>query len=822
MLFVYSFGRGEGSVRVNGLANDVRYALRTLGKSPGFTMVSLATLAIGIGANTAIFSFVDAALLKPLPYRDADRIVRVLEKPPGGLRNGISTLNFLDWQRQNTVFQYLAAQTGSTVTLSGRGEPVQLRGALVSAHYFDIFGIKAVMGRTFAADEDQPGKEHVAVLSHALWMSQFGGDPNLVGQTIRLDGEPTTVIGILPETSRLYGEIWTPLVFKPENMTRNFHWFGAFAKLKPNVSLEKARLQMDAIGARIARDYPDSNKGWGVIIERFADVIVGPELRDSLYVMLAAVGMVLLIGCANLANLSLARGAARDREVAVRAALGAPRGRLIRQFLTENVVLAMGGGVIGLGVGTAMIAALKAAIPPDALPPEIHATLDGRLLLFTLALSAFTGIVFGLAPALGATRTNLVASLKEGARGTIGSGRRLRDALVVAEVALAFVLLAGAGLLIRSFFQMQGADVGFDSTNVLTAGLPLSDKRHPDPVQLNRYLREIETNLEALPGVREVAFASALPMQGWGYGMPFQIADQPMVDRANRQACFFKMVSPSYFHALGMKLRKGRGLSDRDVEGAPPVTVINQTMARKYFPNRDPVGKRILVQQIVPGKTQLGPEIAWEVAGVVADERVTSLDERMDSPGMYVPNEQSPVYFGGLVVRAAIDPRRLEKAMRAAIYSLDKDQALTEVKTLEQIKTESLAGDRLQSILLAVFASIALLLAAVGIYGVISYAVTQRTGEIGIRTALGASRGNLLGLILRHGFGMTAVGLALGFAGALGLTRLLATMLFGVGAWDPLTLTADAGMLGCVALLACYLPARRALQVDPVVALRYE
>ncbi len=683
--------------------NSLQYACRTLSKSPGFTIVSLITLAIGIGANTAIFSFVDSALLKPLPYPDADRIVRVLEKPPGFPRNGIASLNFLDWQSQNTVFDHMAAQTGGPLTLTGYGEPVQLRGARVSAHYFDIFSIMPVLGRTFAADEDQRGKERVAVLSHAVWVSQFGADPKMVGRTIRLDGQPYTVVGVLPAGGtfdRSYDQIWTPLAFEPENMTRNFHWFGSFAKLKRGVTLEKARAQMDAIGARIAQDYPDSNKGWGVVVERFSDVIVDEDLRLSLYVLLAAVAMVLLIGCVNLANLMLLRGAARAREVALRSALGAGRQRLIRQFLTESVLLSLAGGVLGVGVGYATMAALKAALPPYSLPAEVNVTMDGRVLLFALAVSVLTGVLFGLAPALGATKTDLVVSLKEGGGGTIGGAKhKLRGALVVAEVALAFVLLTGAGLLIRSFFQMQQADPGVDTTNVLTAQLPLSDKLYPDPVRLDSYLREIETNLQALPGVRDVAFTSALPMQGWGYGMPFQIAAQPTVDRANRKACFFKMVSPSYFRAVGMRLRKGRGLSDRDLAGAPPVTVVNETMARKYFPKQDPIGQRILVQKIIPGKTQLGPEIAWEVVGVVADERVTSLDNKRDNPGMYVTNEQSPVYFGGLVVRAAINPAGLEKAVRKAVSDTNKDQPVTDVKTLEQIKTRRRwRGDRLRSL----------------------------------------------------------------------------------------------------------------------------
>lgn len=806
---------------------DLRFGLRTLWKSPAFTAVAVATLAIGIGANTAIFSFVDGVLLKPLPYTDPDRILRVLEKPPGGGRNGISTLNFLDWQKDNTVFDYMAAQTGDSTTLTGNGEPVQLRAGLVSPHYFDIFGVTAVLGRAFAGDEDQAGKDHVVILGHPLWATQFGADPNIVGRTILLDGEPNTVIGVLPAGGafdRAYNQLWRPLAFKPSNMTRNFHWFGSFAKLKSGVTLQKARAQMDAIGARIAHDYPDSNKGWGVNVERYSEVLVGNQVRQSLYVLLAAVGMVLLIGCANLANLTLARGTAREREVAIRSSLGAGRWRLVRQFLTENVLLSLCGGLLGVAVGYATMASLKMALPPFTLPREANVTMDGRVLLFALLLSGFTGILFGLAPALHATRPDLAGSMKEGGRGASAGGarQRVRGALVVTEMALAFLLLTGAGLLIRSFFAMQNVDTGFDSTNVITAGLPIANKRYPDADQLNVYLRQIKDNIEALPGVRGVALTSALPLEGWGYGMPFQIADRPVVDRANRQACFFKMVSPSYFAVLGMKLRKGRLLNDRDVKGGPPAAVINETMARKYFPKEEPVGKRILIQEIVPGKTQLGPEIPWEVVGVVMDEKVSDLDDKGDNPGVYVTNLQSPAYGQALLVRTAIVPSSLQQAIGKAVHAINKDQTLTDVKTLEQIKAESVAPDRLQSLLLTVFAVIAMLLSAIGIYGVVSYSVVQRTHEIGIRAALGATTGDVLLLILRGGMLMSGLGLVLGFAGVLGLTRLLATLLFGVGSRDPVTIAAVAGILAAVALLACYIPARRASRVDPVVALRYE
>ncbi|HWC00098.1 MAG TPA: FtsX-like permease family protein, partial [Bryobacteraceae bacterium] len=549
---------------------------------------------------------------------------------------------------------------------------------------------------------------------------------------------------------------------------------------------------MDTIGARIARDYPDSNKGWGVAIDRFSDMLVGRQVRTYLQVLLAAVGMVLLIGCANLANLTLARGTVREREIAIRFSLGAGRWRVVRQLLTESVLVSICGGVFGVGLGYAMMTALRAAVPRYTLPPEADIAMDARVLLFALLLSVLTGLLFGLAPALHSTRMNLAGAMKEGGRGASagGLGQRIRSGLVISEVALAFVLLTGAGLLMRSFFEILHVDPGFDSTNVLTAGLPIPEKRFPNPEQLNVYLRQVVGELGSLPGVRDVALTSALPLDGWGYGMPFLIAGRQFVDRANRRACYFKMVTPSYFHALGMRLKKGRFLTESDVKGAPPVTVINETMARKYFENQEPLGQRILIQEIVPGKTQLGAEIPWEVVGVVADEKVNGLADKSDNPGVYVSNEQSPVYYQGLVIRAALDPSRLVQAVRRAVRKVDKDQPLTDVKTLEQIKSESMATSELESWLLAAFAGVAMLLSAVGIYGVISYSVAQRTHELGIRAALGASTSSLLRLVFRGGLLMTGIGLALGLAGTLGLTRWMASLLFGVGAQDPMTIMA--------------------------------
>ncbi len=808
------------------LVNDIRYAGRTLLKSPGFTLVAIITLALSLGANTAIFSFVNAVLLKPPSYPEPDRIVRVLEAPPGGGRNGISTLNFLDWQKENTCFDFMAAITGGSVSMTGTEEPVQIPGYRVSARHFDILGMHAALGRMFAEGEDQPGKDHVAILGNGLWRSQFGGDPKVIGRSIILDGEAHTIIGVLPAGTPLergWAKIWRPLTFKPDNMTRNFHWFGAIARLKQGVTLEQARAQMDAIGKRIAADFPDSNKGWGVGVDRLVDTMVGNELRQSLYVLLAAVGMVLLIACANLANLSLMRVVGREREIAIRMALGAGRWALLRQFLTESFVIALAGGALGLVVGQLAMIGLKATMPMYALPPEADVTLDGRVLLFSFLLTLLTGVIVGLLPALQAARPNLTHSLKQGGVGSsAGSHAHVRSGLVVAEVALAFMLLASAGLLIRSLDKISHVDPGFDSTNILTFRLPVSDQRFPDPAGLNAYVRQIDARLRALPGVTDVALTSALPMQGWGYGMPFQIAGQKTVDRANRQSCFFKMVSPSYHRTLSMRLLQGRLLTDNDLHGAPPVTVINETMAKKSFPGVSPIGKQVLVQDIVPGKTQLGEEIPWEVVGVVANEKVGGLDDTYEPQGMYVSNAQSPVYFQSVMLRSTIDTALLREAAKKAVHEFSSDQALSDMKTLDTIKDDSLGNNRFRALLLGTFAGASLLLSAIGIYGVISYSVTQRTREIGIRTALGASPGDVQRLVLRHGMGLSILGLLLGVAGSFALTQLLASLLFGVGGRDPVTLTVVALVLGLVALLACFIPARRATKVDPLIALRHE
>lgn len=810
---------------MSGLFPDIRFALRSMRKNPGFTAVAILTLALGLGANTAIFSFVDAVLLKPLPYSKPEEIVNMFEKPPGGGQNSISALNYLDWANQNTVFQNMAAINWGSVTFSGTGEPQELKTQFVSATYFDIFRTKAALGRTFLRDEDQPGKGKVIVLSNRIWQKHFGADPHIAGKVITVNQEPYTVLGVLPANSpydRGWPEVWVPLVFSREQLTRDFHYMNAVGRLKPGISFEQARVQMDSIAGRIAKDYPNSNKGWGISMKKLTEDVTGSNLRQSLYTLLAAVAAVLLIGCTNLANLMLARSTARNREVAIRSALGAKRSRLLRQLLTESMLLWVLGGVTGVLLGYGFLHVLQISLPEHMIPSHAEVSLDWRVLLYMLGLTLLTGLIFGLGPALAATRKDVTESLKEGGRSTTSgvSRRRVRGALVVVEVALAFVLLAGAGLLIRSLSRLLDVNPGFETTNVLTMGLPLESEKNQDGVKLTNYLREIITQIQSVPGVREAAVTSALPLQGWGYGMPFLVAGGPFVDRANRRAGFFKMISPSYFRALGMKVRKGRGLLEADVAGGQPVMVINETMEKRYFQKESPLGKQVLVQQIVPGKHELGPEVPWLVVGVVADEKVAGLND--DSPGMYVSYVQSPVPGMSLVIRGVGDPEKLTKAIQHHVWQVNKDQSLTNIRTLEQIKTESVASNRLQTNLLAVFAGLALLLASLGIYGVLSYSVLQRKHEMGVRQALGATAKDLLRLVVGEGIRLAGVGLLLGLLGAFALTRFIASLLYSTSAMDWVTMVSVAGILGTVALVACLIPARRAAKVDPMVTLRYE
>ncbi|HUJ42106.1 MAG TPA: ABC transporter permease [Opitutaceae bacterium] len=813
---------------MHSLIRDLRIGLRLLARNPGFTAVALLTLAIGIGANAAIFCYLDGILLRPVPYPDLDRMVKVSSVPPGGGRNGMSMPDYVDHARQNTVFEALSAQEwGSAALTTGAGEPVQVVSERVTAQFFDVFAAKAALGRLFQAGDDELGREHIAVISHSAWVTEFGADPHIIGRTVRVDREPHTIIGVLAAGAfdRTMTRIWRPLPYDPAKNARDYYFLNAYGKVKRGVTLAQARTQMTSIAIRLAHDFPNTNRGWGIALDPFASILVGSQVRLALYILVGAVGMVLLIACANLANLSLARGLAREREVAIRVALGASRGQLVRQFLTESLLVSVGGGILGVGVAYAGLAGLRTIVPGRFVPPSAYVAMDWRVLAFILVLSLFTGVLFGLVPALRSSRPDLTGVIKQGG-GSIGAGRarlRLQGALIVADVALAFVLLTSAGLLIRSLGKLQVVDLGFDPTNVITADVPLPPNRFHTAGELATFNRLLLESVRAIPGVRDVALTTAVPLAGWGYGMLFRVEGDAPIDPTQRPVCCYKIVSPSYLRTLDIKLRRGRFLTDQDRMGSVRVAVINETMARRFLKDKDPLGKRLLVQELFLGETRVGQEVAWEIVGVLADEKILGPQQDNSlSPAMYVPQEQCPQTYESLVVRCQMNPGRMEKTLRAAVHAIDPEQPLDYVQTIDDLRAQATDVSRVESLLLAIFSGIALLLSAIGLFGVVSYTVTQRTREIGIRTALGATSRQVIGLVLRSGLILTAAGLLIGLAAAAGVAQVLASLLFNVGKYDPVTMAATIGILVVVTILACLLPARRAARVDPLIALRTE
>jgi putative ABC transport system permease protein len=735
--------------------------------SRGFSAAALVILAIGIASVTVIFSFLDAVLLKPLPYAHGDRIVRILERQATGVTSWFSAPAYLDWEANGTLFEQMAALQQGLATMTLAGEAVPLRVGRVTAGYFDVFGVKALLGRTFVAGEDAAGREHVVVLSHALWRDQFGSDARIVDTRILLDNEQYAVVGVLPADSafanraavdRGAAQIWQPLVVRPP---ANASWDyrpvnAAFARLKPGVSLDQARAQMDAIGQRIATEYPDSHKGWGVAVERYADAIVGPQLRTSLLVLAAAVLGLLLICCSNLASLVLVRAVSRHTEVAVRAALGASRRRLIQQLFVEHAMLTTAGSVLGIGLAYVGIAWLTRALPPGILPSEASVRLDVRVVAFALGVSAVTGTLFGLMPALRGRTANLTSAMDRRGATPDGARRRLLDALVIGEVALAFVLLCGSVLLIRSLVGLINVETGFVTTNVLTMRLPVPGfppgSQYKSPEEFKAYVRAIQASVDAIPGVQHSALTNGVPLTDCClYALNMQVANRPVVDRANRWGGgFFKIVTSSYFASLGLTLRRGRFLDERDRGDTSPVLVVNERLASRYFPGEDPIGQHIVTPAIIPGKMTRGPEVSWEVVGVVANEKIGALNEDATDV-VYASYEQSPAYFANLVVRAAVDAAGLEQAIRRALFELNPGQAIMDVRTLAQIKSASVVSSRAQTALMSTFSTVAVILAAIGMYGVLAYSVALRRRDIGIRAALGASSSRLLRAVLAHG-----------------------------------------------------------------------
>ena len=803
---------------LDALGCDVRYAARTMRRSPAFTTTAVLTLALGIGANTAMFSVVNAVLLRPLPYPDSDRLVQMWSTNPKANRWGMWTAypRFEDWRRENTVFEEMATARTWVISIKGGDHPESLFGVMTSSQVFQLLRVQPMLGREFLPEEDQPGHDHVILLSYGLWQRRFGSDPAVIGRTVNVGQENYTVIGVMPADFRFSPDLrasyrvdaWFPPAPDPSRNERGSNNYYTFARLKPGVTLAQAQAEMDAINEGLAEKHSEDRE-LGVKVVGWQRQ-VGSEVRPALLILLGAISLVLLIACANVANLLLARGAVRQREAALRQALGAGHGRLIRQFMTESMLLAVCGGVAGLLLAYEGLH-LFIRLAPD-IPRLNETTIDPHVLIFSAVLTLGTGLIFGIAPALQGSRTDLQDSLKEsGNRLTSGATRaRARNVLVVAEMALALMLLAGAGLLVRSFVRVQQVDPGFNPKNLLTAFVMLPPSKYPEPRRQAQFFYEVMERIASLPGVECAGGADSAPMLTNDTG-PVSIEGHPVEPEIQAER---PKITPDYFRAMGIPLLRGRTFAWADNEGSLPVAIISESAARQYWPDEDAMGKRV--------KLEDGSAPVWrQVIGIVGDVRQDSVVEAA-RPEVYAPLLQAPVPYMALIVRTRTPPAALTAAVRQAVMAVDKDQPLFQVEIMQQVVDDSVAGRRFQMSLLAVFATIALGLAAIGIYGLMSYTVNQRTHEIGIRMALGAKRGEILHLVVRHGMMLAIVGVVLGTVGALLLTRFLSSMLYGVGANDPATLLSVATLLIGVAALASYIPARRATRVDPMVALRYE
>jgi putative ABC transport system permease protein len=807
------------------LLQDLRYGFRALLKSPGFTAVALMALALGIGASSAVFSVVNAVLLRSLPYKDPAALVVVSEKTVKQ-ELPVSYLNYVDWREQNKVFEQVAAYRNDNLNLSGTSEPERLESLSVSNNFLSALGLHTLAGRDFLPEEDRAGASPVVILNHGFWQRRFGADPGVVGRQITLSQQSYTVVGVLPadfEFGPTRADILTPLGLSAGRFQTRGKDPGVsvIARLKPGVSFGQARAEMETIMSRLGQQYPDVLAGHQLGMQTLYENTVG-DIKPTLLMLFGAVGFVLLIACANVANLLLARSAAREKEVAIRRALGAGRNRLIRQFLTESVLLSVVGGLLGLLLAYCGIR-LLVAFSPEGLPRVNEIGIDAWVFVFTLAVSVVTGIIFGLAPALRATNPNLTESLKEGDRGSTGSRQRVRGALVVTEVALALVLLIGAALMIRSFWRLQDVNPGFDAKNLLT--MQMSVTAAPGEGQsVAAFFDQAQEKIKGLPGVRSVAVSNGLPFGGANQ-MPLTVEGRPQPAQGQTQLALMYVASPDYLRTMGIRLVKGRSFSERDTKTQPPVILIDEVLARQYFSGEDPLGQRLRLA--VPGTEKLP---GLEIVGVVENVKDKALGGTAPpSPQFYYNFNQVPepllpsmIKRINLVVRTTSEPTSIAPAVRAQVSALRQDQPVYNVKTMEQIVSESVAAQRFSMLLLSIFALVALVLAAIGIYGLMAYSVSQRTHELGIRRALGARASDILGLVVGQGMILAVVGIVIGLAAAFALTRVLSSLLFQVSATDPYSFIVIPLLLGVVALLANFLPARRATKVDPMIALRAE
>jgi predicted permease len=812
------YRRRRGIPMLEDFWNDLRYGARGLLRQRAFTVVALLTLALGIGANTAIFSIVNGVLLRPLPFPDADRVLILYETIKGVGVTAISVPNLRDWQQQNTVFEAIAAYERTAFSLENGDGAERLRGLRVEASYFDVLGIKPLIGRTFLKGEDEAGKERVVVLSYPVWRDRFASDAGVLNKTIQVNGQKYSVIGVMPPalSATLHAQIWSPLVFpEGEKTARGAHDYFALGRLKPGVSLEHARQQMNVIAARLEQQYPNVQSGRGAEFSKYEEEIIG-NVRRPLLILMAAVAFVLLIACTNVANLLLARAANRQREIALRIGLGASRLRLLRQFITEGVLLAVVGEAIGIAVAWAGLR-LFANLAFMFLPRSKEITLDLRVLGFTVLISLLTGIIFGVTPAAQALRTNVQDALKDGGKGSAQGfgGSWLRNLLVVAEVAATFTLLIGAGLLVKSFARLQSVDPGVKPDNVLTAKISPAQERYSDANSIVRFHKEVLERVTALPGVEAAGISSHLPVEEFGTngfvaveGKTYPTGQEPLVE--------LRVVSPDYFRVMGISLLRGRLFSDRDPKDAPPGVVINETMAQTIWPGEDPIGKRVSGKPLWQG---------WvPVIGVVADMKNMGLTQP-PSPEFYFDYMRAgPGLLSNvtLAVRSSLDPGVLAAAMQREVKAVDPSQPIYDVRTMHAVLNDTVADRRLSMTLIGAFAALALVLAVVGIYGVMSYTVARQTRDIGIRLALGAQKTDIHKLVLGRGAMLAVAGIVIGLAISFWLTRLMAGLLFNVSTTDPATFVAISMLLLAVAILACYIPARKAVKVDPLIALRYE